>query len=316
MKKISVVVTAVIAVLAYSAAPRAQTPAPAPVAADLVFEVATVKQSNPDPSNPLSMIPMAMPQPGGRFTATNLPLKMLIRLAYEVQDFQIIGGPSALLASKFDITAKAAGGATLGQKELLPMIKALLIDRFKLKTHLEPREMPVYDLVIARSDGRLGPDLKRSTSDCSNQAELDAKRAEAVSKGDLSSVMPKPGEVLRCTIAPNIAGGPANLGLHADGQELKILTELLTQMTGRTVRDKTGLTGRFDFDMKLDLQLMLAMASQAGVNVPAAAAANLPQSDGSSLMTTLQEQLGLKLESGRGPVNVVVVDSVEMPAAD
>ncbi len=296
---------------------HAQTPPAAPPAADApAFEVASVKPSNPDPSNPLSMVPMVMPQPGGRFVASNIPLRLLIRFAYEVQDFQIDGGPPWMLSNKFDITAKATGGDTLGQKELTPLVRTLLEDRFKLKTHTESRELPVYDLMISRSDGRLGPDLKPSTSDCANVEELNAKRAEAIAKGDLSAVMPKPGEVLRCTIAPNIAGGPANLGLHGDGQELKTLTDLLTQMTGRVVRDRTGLTGRFDFDMKLDMQLMLAMAAQAGVAVPAAAAASIPQSDGSSLMTTLQEQLGLKLESARGPVNVLVIDSAEVPAAD
>lgn len=291
---------------------RAQTPA-APLPA---FEVASVKPSNPDPANPLSMIPMVSPQPGGRFTATNLPLRFLIALAYEMPDFRVVGGPDALMNAKFDISAKAAGGATLGQKELLPLMRSLLADRFKLKTHLEPREMPLYDLVIARSDGRLGPDLKPSQSDCSKADELNAQRAAAVAKGDLSAIMPKPGQFLTCTVAPNLAGGPTNIALHGDGQEIKVLTELITQMTGRFVRDKTGLTGRYDFDMKLDLQALLGMAQKLGVNVPAAAMANLPPSDGSSMMTALNEQLGLKLESTRGPVDVVVIDSVEAPSAD
>ncbi len=291
--------------------PAAPQPTPAPA-----FEVASVKPSNPDPSNPLSMVPMAMPQPGGRFVATNIPLRLLIRVAYEVQDFQIVGGPPWMLSNKFDITARAAGSGTLGQKELMPLVRSLLADRFKLKTHTETRELPVYDLVIARSDKRLGPDLKPSQSDCSNMDELNAKRSEAIARGDLSAVMPKPGEVLPCAVAPTMAGGPGNLGLHADGQELKMLTDLLTQMTGRIVRDKTGLTGRFDFDMKLDMQALMAIAAQAGINIPAAAAANLPQSDGSSMMTALQEQLGLKLDSTRGPVDVLVIDSAELPAAD
>jgi uncharacterized protein (TIGR03435 family) len=300
--------------LATAPALRAQAPVPAPPAAAASFEVASVKPSNPDPSNPLSMVPMVMPQPGGRFTATNVQLRLLIQLAHEVQGFQVVGGPPALMTSKFDITAKAAGGATLGQKELWPLLRTLLVDRFKLKAHTEQREMQVYDLVIIRSDKRLGPDLKPSQSDCSKADELNAQRADALAKGDLSGVLPKPGEVLRCTIAPNVAGGPANISLHADGQELKTLTDLLTQMTGRVVRDRTGLTGRFDFDMKLDIQALMAMASQMGINVPAPA--NLPQSDGSSVMTALQEQLGLKLDSVRAPLDVLVVDSAEAPTAD
>jgi uncharacterized protein (TIGR03435 family) len=75
------------------------------------------------------------------------------------------------------------------------------------------------------------------------------------------------------------------------------------------------LTGRYDFEMKLDLQMLLAVAQKAGANIPAAAA-SIPQSDGSSLMTTLNEDLGLKLESIRAPVDVVVIDSVEAPTPD
>jgi uncharacterized protein (TIGR03435 family) len=104
--------------------------------------------------------------------------------------------------------------------------------------------------------------------------------------------------------------------MHGDGQEIKQLIELLTPFAGRPVRDKTGLTGRYDFDMKLDIQAVLALARGIGMNIPAGAEANLPQSDGSSLMTTLNEQLGLKLESVRAPMDVLVVDSVEAPTPD
>ena len=314
MHNIRVICTFALATLLTATAASAQAPAAPPAA---TFEVATVKPSAPgDPSNPLSMVPIAAPQPGGRFRATNVPLKMLIGIAFDFQDFnnRVTGGPSALMGTRFDITAIAAGGATLSQKALTPLLKNLLIERFKLKTHTEPREMQVYDLVMARSDGRLGPDIKPSKSDCSNADELNAARAEALTKGDLSGVMAKPGEVLTCTVSPNVAGGPANISVHGDGQEIKQLIELLTQLTGRPIRDKTGLTGRYDFDMKLDLQTLLTMARGMGMPVPASV--NLPQSDGSSLMTALNEQLGLKLDSVRAPMDVLVVDSAEAPAAD
>ena len=280
------------------------------------FEVAAIKPSNPDPANPLGMVPMARPQPGGRLTINNFSVKMLIGVAYEMQDFRVDGGPPALMSTKYDIVAKAPGGALLSPKDMRPLLKNLLIERFKLKTHTEPREMQIYDLVVARSDGRLGPDMKPSKSDCSNADELNAKRAEAVAKGDLSAIIPKPGEAPACTISPNVAGGPANLSMHGDGQEIKQLIEVLQQLTGRYVRDKTGLTGRYDFDMKLDMAQVLAMARGMGVNIPPGAEANLPQSDGTSLMTVLNEQLGLKLESVRAPVDVVVIDSVEAPTPD
>jgi len=173
--------------------------------ADAAFEVASIKPSNPDPNNPLSVVPMIRPQPGGRLTINNVPLKMLIGYAYEMQDFRVDGGPAALMSAKFDIIAKTSGGALLGQKEMRPLLKNLLNERFKLKAHTEPRELRVYDLVLARSDGKLGPDIKPSTSDCSNADELNAKRADAMAKGDISAVLAKPGEVLPCTLAREVA---------------------------------------------------------------------------------------------------------------
>jgi len=259
---------------------------------------------------------MVRPQPGGRLIVNNLPLKMLIGFAYEMQDFRVDGGPPALMTTKFDVVAKASGDATLTPKQMMPLVKNLLVERFALKAHIEPRELRMYDLVMARSDGRLGADIKPSKSDCSKAGELNAQRAEALAKGDISAVMAKPGEVLACTMAPNVAGGPANFAVHGDGQEIAQLVALLTQLTGRQIRDKTGLTGRYDFDLKLDLQAVLAMAQGMGVNVPAGAAANLPPSDGSSLTTALSEQLGLKLDSVRAPIDVLVIDSVEAPTPD
>jgi uncharacterized protein (TIGR03435 family) len=278
------------------------------------FEVASIKPSAPgDPSNPLTMIPMAMPQPGGRFKANNMPVWVLISAAWQLPDFRIIGGNKDVMNVKYDITAKAASSAMLGQKELLPLLQNLLIERFRLKSHFESREMALYDLVLARRDGQLGPELKPSKSDCSNVDELNAKRAEAAARGDFASLVPKPGEFLPCTIAPNLAGGPENLALHGDGQEMKVLIDTLSQFTGRYVRDKTGLTGRYDFNLKLDMQTLLGLVQKLGLNVPTP---NLPPSDGSSVMTALNEQLGLKLESSRGPVDVLIIDSVEPPTPD
>ena len=308
---------ALVTMLASTAASAQVPSAPSAAATSATsFEVASIKLSPPgDLSNPLSIIPMAAPQPGGRFTATNMPLWALIGTAWELPDFRIVGGNKELLNTKYHITAKASSGGTLGQKQLLPLLKNLIIERFQLKFHFEPREMSHYDLVLAHRDGSLGPELKPTKSDCSNVDELNAKRAEAVAKGDLAAILPKPGEFLACTIAPNLAGGPTNLSLHGDGQEIKVLVDLLSQFTGKYVRDKTGLTGRYDFDMKLDMQALMGLVQKMGINVPAAAVSNLP-SDGSSVMTVLNEQLGLKLESTRGPVDVLVIDSVEAPTVD
>jgi len=288
----------------------AQDPAAAPVVA---FDVASVKPSNPnpDPANPLSQIALMLPQPGGRLTATNTPLRMLIMAAFELkQEAQLTGGPPDLLAAKYDITAKAPV-AFIG-KELPQLLRTLLADRFKLKTHTETRELPVYDLVLARSDGRLGPELKPSKSDCSKPDEVLAQQGAALAKGDVASFLGKPQP---CSVSTDPSGGPLNLMMRGDGQEMRQIVEMLAQFTGRPVRDKTGLTGRYDFAMKLDLQMVLGLAQKMGANIPAAAA-NIPQSDGSSLMTTLNEQLGLKLDSTKDAATVVVIDSVEAPVAD
>jgi uncharacterized protein (TIGR03435 family) len=316
MNSIRVTCGLTFALLAATAASAQNAASPAAVPANAAFEVASVKRSNPnpDPANPLSQIALMLPQPGGRLTATNTPLRMLIMVAFELkQEAQLVGGAPELLAAKYDITARVANTATIAMKELPQLLRSLLADRFTLKTHTETRELPVYDLVLARSDGRLGPDLKPSASECSKADEIVAEQGAALAKGDVASFLGKPRP---CSVSTDASGGPLNVIMRGDGQEMKQLVEIFSQFTGREVRDKTGLTGRYDFAMKLDLQMVLAMARRMGANIPAAATNNIPQSDGSSLMTTLNEQLGLKLESTRDKVTVVVIDSVEPAIED
>lgn len=298
-----------------SAFAQATTPT-APVS----FEVASVKPSDPNASVGI-MGPMlsVRPQGAGGISVSNIPLRLLVRMAYGVQDFQIVGGPSWQMSSKFDISAKAPEG-TKDTQALLPMMKTLLADRFKLKTHTETRELPIYALMVARSDGTLGPDIKPSSSDCSNAAVDAQKRAEEIAKGGGAAViaMIAKGETIPCAIMPamNPSNPAAGFGLRGNGQAMTGLTQFLTQVTGRMVHDKTGLTGLYDFELRFDPQVLMAMLPQLGVNVPAGAAANLPPSDSPALLTALQEQLGLKLESQRGPVEVLVIDSAEMPQPD
>jgi uncharacterized protein (TIGR03435 family) len=287
----------------------------------VTFEVTSVKPSNPSATGVLGSIPMLMPQGGGGLTASNMPLRMLVRMAYGVQDFQIVGGPTWQTSNKFDIVAKATDGTATGMQDLLPMLKSLLADRFKLKTHTETRELPTYALVVARSDGKLGPDIKPSTSDCSGAAAEAQQRADALLKGGptaLAALLPKPGETWKCAMMPaiNPANPAAGFGLRADGQPLTILTQLLTQVTSRTVTDKTGLSGLYDWELRFDPQVFMQLASQMGLNVPTLGANANPFSDSPSLLTALQEQLGLKLDSQRGPVEVLVIDSAELPEPD
>jgi uncharacterized protein (TIGR03435 family) len=286
------------------------------------FEVASVKPSDPNNSAAgiLGGIPAMRPQGAGGLAISNMPLRLLVRMSYGLQDFQIVGGPSWQMSSKFDITAKAAEGTTTGTVNLLPMMRTLLADRFKLKTHTETRELPTYALMVARSDGKLGPDIKPSSSDCSDPAAAQ-KRAEELAKGgpaNFIQILAK-GETIPCTIMPaiNPSNPTAGFGLRGNGQAMSGLTQLLTQVTGRIVHDKTGLTGLYDFELRFDPQVLMAMLPQLGINVPGPGANAAPNpSDSPALLTALQEQLGLKLDAQRGPVEVLVIDSAEMPEPD
>jgi uncharacterized protein (TIGR03435 family) len=251
----------------------------------------------------------------GRLTAQNVTLRMLVMTAYNRQPFEIIGGPPWWNSNKYDITAKAEdGSAKLDDMRL--MLRGLLADRFKLKAHTETRDVPTYALVLARGDGKLGPKMKASTDTCPDYKEQQQKMLEAIAKGGvgaLQSLLGKPGENKPCSVTqiPPTPDNPA-LGFKATGQSLELLVTLLTQLSGRPVVNKTGLSGPYDFELTISLQTLAAIYQELGVTLPLPP--NLPE--GPALMTTVQEDLGLKLDSQRGPSEVLVVDSAEMPTPD
>src|SRR4249919_2001597 len=197
---------ALVALLAGGAALAAQAPqAPAGAPA---FEVASVKPNNSGDSR------VMMQNQPGRYIATNVTLRLLIRNAYQLQDFQITGGPGWMASDHFDINAKvpdefrAVGppppGSGSGPLQL--MIRALLTERFKLVIHNETKDAPIYALILARADGRLGPGLKKSSVDCA--ALFAAGRA----RGGAMPPPPQPGERMQCgmRIGPgNLMGGGA-----------------------------------------------------------------------------------------------------------
>ena len=291
-----------VAVLSAAIAVGAQSPA---------FDVASVKASNPNPSTPLGGIPMILPALG-RLTATNVTLRQLVIGAYQKQSFQVVGGPPWQTADKFDINAKSEDGS-MPTDQILERLKTLLADRFKLRVHTETREAPIYNLVVARSDGKLGDKLKPSSDSCPDLKAQQQKQLEALAKGGLSALasMQNPGQNTPCSITP-LPPQPGAIGMNARGQAMATLTLLLTQLLGRPVVDRTGLTGAYDFELVIDMQTLLRVYAEAGVNIPTPQ--NLPE--GPSLMTYLQESLGLKLDSARGPTEVIVIDSAEKPTAD
>ena len=269
-----------------------QTPDAAPA-----FEVASIKPNNSGDGR------VMMQNQPGRFIATNVTLRLLIRNAYQLQDFQITGGPSWLNSDHFDIIAKVPEGVRdsgpgapgSGPGPLQLMIRSLLAERFKLTLHNETKDSPIYALILARSDGRLGPEMKTSTVDC------DGPPAGGRGRGGPMPppAPPQPGDRMPC----GIRIGPGNMAVG--GSPLSQFATSLGMFAGRVVQDRTGLTGNYDFNLTWTPDQMPQR--------PPGAPDSPVDANGPSLFTALQEQLGLKLDSQRGPVELVVIDRAEKP---
>lgn len=266
------------------------------------FEVASIKPNTSGTNQRQFNV-----EPNGRFTAINVPLFDLVRFAYAQRGPDGIlgplppnrlsvartwvGGATALQSDKFDVIATTDAGAS--QEQVFLMLRVLLAERFKLVVHRETRDLPIYALVMARRDGRLGPRLRPSSVDCSAAAS------------DSSTASPAAGFVAEpCKGLRNVPG-------KATGRAVTIQT-LASLMSGwvddhRPVEDRTGLTGNFDIDLDWTPDRP-PPASPAGA--PA-----LPPVDanGAGLFTALQEQLGLKVESTKNSIDLLVVDHAEPP---
>jgi uncharacterized protein (TIGR03435 family) len=182
-------------------------------------------------------------------------------------------------------------------------MRSLLAERFKLSVHREKRELPIYELVLARSDGKLGPELRPSSADC--RAIIEARKAQG-QKPDL----PKAGERPQC-------GARVGFGeLAAGGQPLLELIALLSSTVQRNVVDRTGLSGNFDIYLKWTPDQLPPRPAGLPADQPLRINGLAIDPDGPSIFTALQEQLGLKLESAHGPVDVLVIDHVERPSPD
>jgi uncharacterized protein (TIGR03435 family) len=253
----------------------AQTASPA-------FEVISVKPNKSGEAG--ARVGMS---PNGRFQATNVTLLALIRNAYNVRPFQISGGPNWIDSDHFDITAIV--GRDLKEfkpspdgppAELVQMVKNLLAERFKVVVHTETRDAPIYNLVFAREDHRLGEKIKSSDVDC-NALFLRGGAPPAV----------KPGDIGPCGI--RIGTGR----LSARSAPMTQLARNVAALVQRQIVDKTGLAGGYDLDLEWTPESAADLA-------------------GASIFTAFPEQLGLKLEAARGPVEMLVIDHAEEPTAD
>ena len=239
---------------------------------------------------------------GDRWRATNSTLRMLIRNAYSADypmDGQIVGGPSWMDADRFDVLANIAPGTT--STDLRTMVRSLLADRFKLRVHHETRELPVYALVLARPDGKLGPQLKRLTVDC------EALRA-ARAKGEAPPTPRRTpgGPPLDCSTSTLLDGSITTI--ESGGMNMALLASSLARAAGRPVHDRTGLTGFFAVNVTFATEPNSASpfgGPRQGVSIAPV--------DAPSLTTAVVDQLGLRLETRREQTAVLVIDGAEAP---
>jgi uncharacterized protein (TIGR03435 family) len=275
---------AVAAVLFGAAALAAQ--APAVTLQKPAFEVSTVKRNVSGEARGESVFQ------SDRYMARNVRVRDLIAEAYRVRAFQVTGGPEWIGSDRFDIVAKAASAAPLAlstgpdgvrQPSETPfvMLRELLRDRFKLVVHTEGREGPIYELVMARNDSRKGPQLRPPATDC---AKLDPAGP------------PPPG---------GFCGGiRTGIGrMTGKSAPMRQLASVLSGVVQRQVVDRTNLSGVFDFDVEFSPMPLNAGPADVATSVDG----------GISLFTALQEQLGVKLQPQRGPIDYLVIDRVEPP---
>jgi uncharacterized protein (TIGR03435 family) len=225
------------------------------------------------------------PSPGGRLSATNVTAKALIEWAFGVRDFQLSGEPGWADSERFDVVAKSDGNPRYDfiKPELETMFRGVLAERFKLTVHRETKELPVYSLVVAKN----GPKI------------------HAVDEGDCPEV-PTPQNPCR-SLRSNQFGQ-----LTAIKAPMPALALVLVGFARRVVVDKTGLQGSYSYT--LDWKKYLQPPQLPPGADPAVPIAMDPASLEAAIATALEEQLGLKLESGKGPVEMIVVDHLERPS--
>ena len=262
-------------------------PAPDPNAK---FEVASIKRCESDgKSGGLSATP-------GRLTARCMSVKFLIQLTYAPSPdaaVPISGGPGWIESDTYDIEAKAPDG-TSGKTMQGPMLRSLLADRFGLKLHTERREAPVYDLTVSKGGSKLKPFAEGSCV-----------------PNDPPQPAPTPGQ------KRPIYCGSFSMGLNAGNLTLDVYKRTIPEFArqlhlDRPVTDKTDISGLFDFHLEFAVDGTTMGFFPPGFPMPQTS--NNPEA--LSIFTAIQEQLGLKLEPSKGPVEVLVIDSAQRPSAN
>ena len=240
------------------------------------FDVVSIKRNVGGDQNIVINVPN-----GTAFNTTNIAMRGTIMRAYQVKN--IAGAPEWVEDERYDIEARAAGKPTFD--EVNAMLRTMLKERLKLKAHIEQREIPVYALVVARPNH---PGLKPSTLDCD---AMEVAR-DAATKAGQPPTSPGPNGAAPCGYT--WPGG----AIHSGGITLARFAGLIDWVAGRVVVDRTGRPGRYEFTLRF---------------APPSAAVGASPDDRPDLFTALQEQLGLKLEPTRTPVDTLVIDHIDRP---
>jgi uncharacterized protein (TIGR03435 family) len=227
--------------------------------------------------------------PDGSVRVDNMPVRDVIRVAYSLQAYQMANWPAWTSTEHFDIQAKTASNTS--QEQRLLMLRQLLATRFKLAVRTATHNGPTYDLILDRKDGRVGPRLTKSSADCT------ALRA----KLPAHPLPPPPNAPLVVCDIRNLPGRVVALGVPVER-----LARTLTEIVGRPVVDQTQLNGSFDIELQYTPE-----ATPSPQALPADSKPIDP--NGPSIFTALREQLGLKLDFRRKPVDVLVIDHIERP---
>jgi uncharacterized protein (TIGR03435 family) len=247
------------------------------------FEVASIRPNSDNGPQRFNLFP--------QFTARNATLKDLFLLAYDVKGFQVTGGPSWINSDRYDISAKMADTPVPGRDAMMLQrrrLQLLLQDRFKLAVHHETRELPVYELTVLKG----GPKLAAPTC-----TEMDPKNPG-----------PAPGKTIMDTCG---SSGFFKGRFEASAATTRDLAKALADLLGRTVVDKTGIKGTFHVVLTFatDDSTIRFPGGPADTDTPPAAGDAPP-----NIFTAIQEQLGLKLKSSKGLVDVIVIDHVGKPS--
>jgi uncharacterized protein (TIGR03435 family) len=255
------------------------------------FEVASVKKSAQAVAGQVNI---GVHIDGAMVRYSTLPMRSYIRMAYRVNDYQVLG-PDWLATQNFDIAAKLPEGATRAQ--LPEMIQSLLAERFKLVLHRDKKEFPVYALVVVKN----GPKLKESPPDSSPEASPAAKGSV-----DVSVTTGRGGGVIDMGNGSTI--GYSRDHLEAKKVTLSALAGAVERLLDRPVVDMTGIAGSYDFSLEYswdELRSLVRTSSGGATELPAN-----PDAPGNSIFTSLAA-FGLKLEPRKAPIEVLVVDRIE-----